>query len=179
MSGAGYYLHKDVWLKNDADAERDAMALWRSAGGMPPDTTIEEHVKELATVAYDGDNLTATITCRIAYLPKVRQNMAMIRLFIAPDYRRGGVSFTIVNKTIEVMSAYSRDNPQKRIGGIGAIVTARGVLKKPVTPLQGLTLIGYTDNNLPIIIQWFDHFRINEEATLKRIPQKPKADRYG
>jgi hypothetical protein len=177
---ASRYLCKDVWLKNDAAAERDAMALWRaSADGMPPDATIEDHVKELAVAAYDGDTLVATTTCRVAYMPKVRQNLAMFRLFIAPSRRRERITIPIVNALADAMAGYSRDNLEKRIGGLGAIVVTRGFLRKGMTPIEGLGLVGYTDGNQPIIVKWFDHFRINEEATLKRIPQKPKEDRYG
>jgi hypothetical protein len=176
---AGDYLYKNVWLKNDADAERDAIVLWRANGGLPKDKTPQEYARELAIVAYDGGTLIATTTCRLGYIKKVRQNMAMFRLFIAPNHRRENISGPMTVNLFEAMGTYARENPQLRIGGMGAVVSARGHLKKPITPTGNLMLMGYSDSNHPMILKWFDHFRIDEEEALNRVPSPSKEDRYG
>jgi hypothetical protein len=161
---------KDVWKKDDAKVEQDAIAAWRAADAMPKGIDPHTRAKELAVAAYDDDALAAVTTCRISYLDEVRQTMAMFRLFVVPGSRRRGIAGPITQRVFEVMQDYSLANPQLRIGGLGAFLVAPGHLKKGYTPHERLMLIGYSRKNHPIIAKWFDHFEIDEAEAQKRVP---------
>jgi hypothetical protein len=172
------YTYKDVWLKNDAKAEQDAVAAWTAAKALPRGVDPMTRAKELAVVVHDGDTLVAISTCTIEYLKEVRQKMAMFRIFIVPDRRQEGIGIPLTHAMYDVMGNYSRANLQLRIGGLAAYVVVKGYLDRAILP-AGLWLIGYSDENYPIVAKWFTHFELDEEAALKRIPKKNNADRYG
>jgi hypothetical protein len=156
---------KNVWLQNDAKAERDLVAAWKAAGIAPKNTDPVTRAKELAIAAYDGDELAAVTTATITLMPMLRAKFAVFRLFIVPGQRRQGIASPMTHEVFEAMREYSLANPQLRIGGLAAFVTTPEHFRKPYTPLERLMLIGYTDKGTPIIAKWFDHFLLNENAT--------------
>jgi hypothetical protein len=158
------FVFKDVWKKNDADAERDVIAAWTAASALPGKVDPAARAKELLIAAYDGDELAAVTTCTIKYQQMLRANMALFRLFIVPGYRRNGLASPMAYHSFEAMRAYSLANPQERIGGLIAYVTTREHLRKPYTPSERLMLIGYSEKGTPIIAKWFDHFELDDGA---------------
>jgi hypothetical protein len=97
------YIYKDVWLKNDAKAEQDAIAAWTAANVLPHGLDPMTRAKELAVVAYDGDTLVAISTCAIEYLKEVRQQMAMFRIFIVRDRRKEGIGIPLTHAMYDAM----------------------------------------------------------------------------
>jgi hypothetical protein len=175
---SGPYTYKDVWRKDDAKAKADAIAAWTAEGALPPGIDPEKRVKELAVLAYESDRLVAISTATIRYLEHVRQNMAIFRIFIVPEKRREGIAVPLTAELFNAMENYSRQNPALRIGGIGAFIVTRGFLDNPVTNNK-LVLVGYSEQNYPIIVKWFDHFEIDEDAAIARVPGKAPGGRYG
>jgi hypothetical protein len=173
---SGPYTYKDVWRKNDTKAKADAIAAWKAESVLPPGVDPETRAKELAVLAYEGDRLVAIATATIRYLENVRQNMAMFRIFIVADKRREGIAVPLTAELFNAMESYSRQNPELRIGGIGAFIVTRGFLDNPVTNNK-LLLIGYSEQNHPIIVKWFDHFDIDEDAAIARVPGKSSGGR--
>jgi hypothetical protein len=151
------YLFKDVWLKNDAEVERDAIAAWTAADALLTNVDPRHRAKELCVVCYDGQEVIGISTCTISYLNPVRQKMVLFRIFIAPNRRQERIAVPLTRHTFEVAERYALANPQLRLGGLGAVVVVEGYLHGPVTA-EKLILIGYTQEGHPIIVKWFDHF---------------------
>jgi hypothetical protein len=149
---------KDVWQQNDAAAERDAIGLWRAARAFSEDRA-GERAKELCVVAYDGDQPVAVSTATIGRLGVVRQTMAFLRAFVAPDHRSEKIVVPLTFAAHESMLKYALANPQLRIGGTAGVVTSNPGIYKPIGSAL-MILIGYTPNDEPIIVRWFDHFRL-------------------
>jgi hypothetical protein len=154
------YTFKNIWQKNDANAERDIIAAWKAAGIEPKNTDPMTRAKELLIAAYDGEDLAAVTTCTIAHMKMLRAKFAVFRLFIVPGQRRHGLASLMTHETFEAMREYALANPQERIGGLAAYVTTPEHLRKPVTPSERLMLIGYSEKGTPIIAKWFDHFEL-------------------
>jgi hypothetical protein len=150
---------KDVWLKNDAAAQADAINLWRDSNAFLPSANPNERAKELCVVAYDESKPIAVATAAIRPLSMVREKMAFLRAFVSPDYRSQKVVVPLTYAAHEALSNYARQNPQLRIGGTAAVVTSKPGIYKPVGSAE-MVLIGYTRNEEPVIVRWFDHFRL-------------------
>jgi hypothetical protein len=157
---SGDIVFKNVWLKNDAQAERDIIAAWKAAGIEPKKTDPLARAKELLIAAYEGDELAAVTTCTITHMAMLRANFAVFRLFIVPGQRRQGVASPMTHESFEAMREYSLANPQLRIGGLAAYVTTPEHFRKPYTPLERLMLIAYSEKGTPIIAKWFEHFEL-------------------
>jgi hypothetical protein len=163
---------KDVWLKNDSKVETDAIAAWDAAGDRLGKLTSAERAKILSVVAYDGDRLCGTATGQVRYLGLVRENMAFLQAFVVPEYRSHSVVIGLASAFHAVMQRFAASNPQFHIGGIAARIVVDGVSEKPVGR-SGMVLIGYTEDNVPVKIRWFDHYRVNETAARTRDPKVP------
>ena len=150
---------KDVWLRDDAEAMSDAISLWRDSDALPSGANPMDRAKQLCVVAYDGTKPIAVATATIGALSPVREQMAFLRAFVAPDYRSRKVVVPLTYAAHESLSNYARANPKLRIGGTVAIVTSKPGIYKPVGSAE-MILIGYTRNDEPIIVRWFDHFRL-------------------
>jgi hypothetical protein len=166
-------IFRDVWLKNDAKARRDAIAAWQAAGDMLGDLSHEARAQMLCIVGYDGARLCATLTCEVRYMPHVRENMAFIQIFVVPDYRQRGVVIPLTVASHAAMNRYALEHPQLRIGGTAGRVVVRGTLDKPVGGAM-MILVGYNLRNEPLMIRWFDHFKIDEDAARARDPRSAK-----
>jgi hypothetical protein len=153
------YVFKDVWLKNDATAERDAIAIWSGVGVLPASADPRQRAKELCIAVYDGDELIGISTCTIAYFAPVRQKMAISRMFIVRHRRNERLAIPLTGETFKAMERYALANPNVRLGGLGGVVEVKGILHKPHTA-EDMILIGYTQENDPILVRWFDHFAL-------------------
>jgi hypothetical protein len=160
---------KDVWLKNDAKAEADAIAAWDVAGDRLGKFTSAERAKILSIIAYDGDRVCGTATGQVRYMAVVRENMAFLQAFVVPEYRSQSVVIELASAFHTVMARFALANQQLRIGGIAARIVVGGVSDKPVGR-SGMVLIGYSKDNVPIKIRWFDHYRVDEAAARARDP---------
>jgi hypothetical protein len=166
------FVFRCVWKADDARSEGDAIAAWQSAGDKLGILTDEQRAKLLCIVGYDGSRLFATLTCQIRYFPRVRENMAFVQVFVAPDYRQRGVVTRLMLGAYAAMSRYALEHPALRIGGIAVRSVVQGMTDKPVGA-SGTVLIGYDEESHSIRIRWFDHFKIDEKAARARAPQKP------
>jgi hypothetical protein len=152
-------IFRDVWRKNDASVERDVIAAWKKEAALPPDVDPKERVKELCVVTCDKDQLAAISTCEIRLVPHVRQQMAVTRSFILPEYRQIGLVRRLTYSLHETMERYALANPNLRIGGTAGIAALN--LTRDWPPLfADMSLIAFTKENEPIMLRWFDHFRI-------------------
>ncbi len=157
---SGDFIFKNVWLKNDEQAERDAIAAWTAANILPRGVDPAVRAKELLVLAYAGGALAAITTATIEHMPMLRAKFAVFRLFVAPAQRRQGLAGPMTHESFQAMRDYALAHPAERIGGLAAYVTTHEHLRTPYTPSERLMLIGYSENNNPIIAKWFDHFEL-------------------
>jgi hypothetical protein len=159
-------IFKNVWQQNNADAERDAVAVWKAAG-LQIGRNAEERLKQLCIVGYEGDELVAISTAYVGYMGAVRENMAFFRVFVARGHRQKGLVIPLTYATHDAMSAHALAHPEMRIGGTAGIVEVHGTMDKPVTNAE-MVLIGYNANDDPLVVRWFSHFKLDEEAARAR-----------
>lgn len=164
---------RNVWKLVDAQVERDAVAAWEAAGVVttnPEDVAVR--LKQLCVAGYEDSTLVTLSTIIVRYSPVVRENMAFLRVFVAKEHRQKGLVIPLTYATHEAMSAYALANPQLRIGGTMAVVVARGTMDRPVLGAQ-MMLAGYTKDSDPLVLRWFDHTKLDEDAARARtsLPQ--------
>jgi hypothetical protein len=152
--------YRNVWLKNDPQAKRDADMLGESMarsgrGTLPPGYWS----KDLAVVAYDGSDLCAIAAGDVRFSQRVRCTMAFLRIFIVPETRHRGIALPLSMKFHEVMRRYSEDNPDLRIGGTMARITVKGIWDEAIGK-AAMILIGYTPRNEPLVVRWFEGFKL-------------------
>lgn len=150
----------NAWRLDDPTCEADAIAFWRELKMLPPDVDPAQRAKQLVSMAYQGDRVVGVTTAVVSYLEQVRQNFAQMRILMHPDVEKTGVTVPLTIHAREVLREWSKANPQARLAGYAAIITAPGYGQKPVLP-AGLTLIGYNSKGFQIRAYWFDHFRID------------------
>lgn len=151
--------YRNVWLKDDPVVARDALAL--GARVTPPNRKLPANYwsRNLCVVAYGDKELIATATSELRFAQRVRANMAFLRVYVSPPHRERGLVIPLTFKFHEIMRKHSLDNPDKRIGGVMAVVTAPGMMDEPVT--KGFhVLIGYNTRSQPLIVRWFEHYRL-------------------
>jgi hypothetical protein len=164
-------IFRDVWQKNDAKAERDAIAAWHAADDRLGNLTTDARAKALCVVGYDNGRICAISTCQILYMPIVRENMAFIQVFVPPEDRQKGLVVPLTLASHVAMSRFALEHPALEIGGTAGRVAVRGTMDKPVTNAL-MVLIGYSIKNEPLVVRWFDHFKLDEEAARARDPRQ-------
>lgn len=151
--------YRNVWKKTDADAMHDAEAL----GSRMPKPSYELPAgfwsKDLAVVAYENQTLVAIVPCEVQFAPRLQCNMAVMRVFVAPEYRKQGVVIPLTMKFHEVIRRYAEDNPDLRIAGTMGQVTVKGVWDEAIGK-AAMILIGYTPQGDPLVVRWFEGFKL-------------------
>jgi hypothetical protein len=103
-------------------------------------------------------------TARIERLEQVRSRLAMIRSAVDPDYRRTQVSRALTLFSRALLEQWSRDNPNERLGGLGAIVESAQLAelgKQPWWPQSRFILAGFLKDGRQLRISWFEDFRVD------------------
>ena len=149
---------RDVWRKNDPQAEADAVALWQRMGILPRGVDPHARAKELCVVAYENNALVAISTVAIDLLQVVRTKMAFFRALVDDQHRAQKVLLPLTYAVHQAMERYALANPELKIGGTAAVVVASNTIYKPVGSSE-MMLIGYTARNEPVLLRWFDHYR--------------------
>lgn len=150
---------RDVWRKNDAQAEADAVALWQRLGNLPQGVDPYQRAKELCVVAYEGSKLVAITTVTLDMLQVVRTRMAFFRALVDDERRAQKVLVPLTYALHQTMERYAQAHPEQKIGGTAAVVAAPNTIYKPVGSAE-MVLIGYTTRNEPLLLRWFDSYRL-------------------
>ncbi|MGV8995927.1 MAG: hypothetical protein ACOH12_03155 [Parvibaculaceae bacterium] len=149
-----------AWRKNDPKLEADATRFWEAHELLPAGKTAEDRIKELAVLAYDGEQVIGVSTVNIRYFDMLRQKFAFFREAIAPDYRLQSAGRDLTVQTRKAIEAYALAHLEEEIAGLAAILQAPGIGKRAIGRQGRLALIGYTDFNEQVRVAWFDHFRV-------------------
>jgi hypothetical protein len=150
--------YRDVWQKGDPKAAADAIAFWEENDALLAGVDPQKRAAQLCVMVYDGDTVVAVATTIIRRLPAVRADMAFYRAFVAPEYRSQKIVIALGVAVYSAMERFALANPQLRIGGTAAVVTAVPPNFKPRG--TNMTMCGFTAEGDPIIIRWFDHYRL-------------------
>ena len=149
---------RDVWRKDDKQAEADVIALWERMGVLPKGVNPNARAKEICVVAYKGSELVAVTTVTIEMLQVVRTKMAFIRALVADSHRTQKILTPLACALHQAMERYALAHPELRIGGTAAVIAPPNTIYKPVGS-AGMNLIGYTNKNEPVLLRWFDSYR--------------------
>jgi hypothetical protein len=150
---------RNVWLKDDPKVLSDALALGKR---MTPRTKPFEPdiwARNLCVAAYKDDRLVAEAIVDVRFSERVRATMGYVRAFVAPECRERGLVIPLTLLSHEIIRKHALGNPGMRIGGTMAVITARGYLDEPVGKAF-MVLIGYAPNGDPVMVRWFDHFKL-------------------
>lgn len=158
---------RNVWKLADPQVERDAVAAWEAAGVVTKPEDVAVRLKQLCIAGYEESELVTLSTIIVRYSHVVRENMAFLRVFVAKGHREKGLVIPLTYATHEAMSAYALANPQMKIGGTMGVVAAHGTMDRPVLGAQ-MMLAGYSKDNDPLVLRWFDHYKLDEEAARAR-----------
>jgi hypothetical protein len=152
-------LFQPAWRLDDPKIAADALALWRRLDAMPPQVA-ESRVKELCAVAQHGGEVVGVSTVALDHLPQLGYRFGLFRCLVDPAFRQQGVARSLAVYSRDLLAGWSKDHPEEAVVGMAAVVespTLDELSRLPVWPASGLTLMGYTENNLQIRIVWFDH----------------------
>ena len=150
---------RDVWRKNDPRVEADVIALWQRLGVLPQGVDPRQRVKEICVVAYENDELLAVTTVTIDMLQVVRTKMAFFRALVNDAHRTQKLLVPLTYALHQAMERYAAEHPELKIGGTAAVVSAPNTIYKPVGAAE-MILIGYTTRNEPLLMRWFDSYRL-------------------
>ena len=159
----GYAL-RPAWRLDDARIEADAIAFWKRLGILPADVTPEQRAKELIAVVYRDDRIVGVNTARIERVEQVRTRLAMLRSAVDPDHRRTHVAMALTLYSRALLERWSREHPDERVGGLGAIVESNQLAERgrqPFWPQTRFILAGFLANGRQLRISWFEDFRVD------------------
>lgn len=160
---AGYDL-RPAWRLDDARIEADAIAFWRRLDILPPDVTPEQRAKELGAVAYKDGRLVGVTTASLGRLEIVRARLAMLRGAVDPDHRRSHVAMALAVYTRELIQRWSKEHPEEKVAGLGAIIESPDLLarqREPFWPTTRFGVVGYRADGRQIRVSWFEDFRLD------------------
>lgn len=155
---------RPAWRLNDARIEADVIAFWNRLNILPAGVKAEERAKELIAVVYKDDDIVGVHTATLDRLDQVRTRLAMLRSAVDPQYRRSHISMALTVYSRALLERWSRDHPDERLGGLGAIMESRQLAergKQPYWPNTRFILAGYTPDGRQIRISWFEDFRLD------------------
>ena len=159
----GYEL-RPAWRRDDPRIEADAIAFWGRLGILPPGVAPEQRAKELVAVAYREDEIVGVLTAVIERVEQVRTRLAMIRSAVDPAHRRAHVSLALTLHARALLAAWSRDHPDEKLGGLGALVGGGELAERarqPRWPQTGFLIAGYRPDGRQLRISWFEDFRVD------------------
>jgi hypothetical protein len=155
---------RPAWRRSDPQIERDAELFWRRERVLPPNTDIDERLKELCLAAYEGETLIALTTARIRFIDFLMVKLAMLRVAVASDKRKYRVASILQPESRELLEQWSLANPSENVFGMGTVVQALmfppGTRLQAYRPASRVSFIGWTANGEQMRVAWFEHATI-------------------
>lgn len=155
---------RPAWRREDAELERDVVALWRRLGILPSGVSPEARAKQLCCLSYVDGQAAAVSTATIEMLPFLKSRFAMVRVAVDPAHRRKHLAQQILKSSLQLLEQWSLENPQEKVKGAGAFIQAANLdelNRLPVWPTSRLSLAGYTVDGEQVRIRWFEHARLD------------------
>jgi len=155
--------YKTVWKTDNPQVRFDAQHLWETSLGdglqIPPGQ-LQDRLKSLCVVVYNGSEMAAVSTVGIGYFNNVQAKVAWFRCCVGEKYREQGIATELAAKCKVVMEEWSKNHPADRVLGFGTIVESphlTSISKRPIWPKTGMILVGHTQNGQQIRFVWFKH----------------------
>jgi hypothetical protein len=153
-----------AWKRDDPGLVSDAQRFWTREGLPPGGEDSQEALGGLVVLGYSNGYVAGVTTAVISELPFLRSRFAMLNCLVAADLRRQGIARNMLIAARGVLEQWSFDHPDARVKGMASIGFADFDRvpgnRRPVYRTTGLTLAGYTQDNLLIRVCWFDHARV-------------------
>ena len=148
-------LLQPAWRLDDPKLAADTLALWQRLDAMPPHVA-KDRVSQLCAVARHGGEVVGVSTVVLDHVPQLGYRFALFRCLVDPAHRQQSLAVY----TRDMLAQWSKDHPEEAVVGMATVVESPKLdklCKLPVWPASGLTLMGYTENNLQLRIVWFEH----------------------
>lgn len=165
----------NAWMRDDWKLGADAKTFWQKIGLVSAEER-ERRVGELCTVAYHQGQVVGVATATLTIVPQVRARLAMYRCAVDPDFRRQDMAERMSGRIRTILEAWSADNPQEKVLGMGAIIQAAELRRKSLEPIwhdwgTELVMCGYTQRGEQIRISWFPHARFEDPTLAQASPE--------
>jgi hypothetical protein len=151
------------WKLADAVISADAKALWARLEALPGGIDPDLRAEEIVSAGYVNDELAAVSTAFVRDLPFLRQRFAMLRVLVAPEFRRHSISRLIASHSRDVLEQWSLEHPEEAVMGMATVHQAdlrNNRKSRPVKRGSRMVLVGYTTEGEKILVAWFDHARV-------------------
>jgi ribosomal protein S18 acetylase RimI-like enzyme len=167
-----------AWRRDDPEIAADAIDFWKRNALLPPGVDPAERAKELTGAAYKDGRLVALATATLARIDRLHARFALLRASTDPAFRRSHAQRALGVPIREAVRSWSLAHPEERVAGRIAFMERDqwGDLdRQPVWPTTRLSLAGYDDRGRQVRVDWFDHFRFDQEAAPQPLPSAPPA----
>ena len=158
------FVLRPAWRLDDPQIEADVLAFWKRLNILPADVKPEERVKELLVVAYKDGEVAGVHSAAIDYLAQVKTRLAMVRTAVDPVHRRSHLAIALTIRGRALVGQWSRDNPDARVGGMGAIIESRELAERgrqPFWPQTRFILAGFLPDGRQLRISWFEDYLLD------------------
>jgi hypothetical protein len=89
----------------------------------------------------------------------------MYRVLVSRDARIQDIASRLAVYSRDLLEAWSRDNPDQQVMGMGAVIQSRDLVKnipEAVWPDTKLAFIGYTQEGYQMRVFWFAHATVSD-----------------
>jgi hypothetical protein len=165
-----------AWRRDDPEIAADAIDFWKRNDLLPPGVDPAERARELTGAVYKDGRLVALATATLARIDHLRARFAVLRASTDPAFRRSHAQRALGVPIREAVRSWSLAHPEERVAGRIAFMERDqwGDLdRQPVWPTTRLSLAGYDDRGRKVRVDWFDHFRFDQEAAPPPLPSAP------
>ncbi len=154
----------DVWPDCPEKWQVASKEFWLESNALPAGAELATRLKQLCTLAVDGDRLIGVSTVFKANYQPLRCELYFFRCLVLPEYRRKSVARQLTINCRNTLEAFSTENPTASAAGMAVIVESPAlseISRRAIWPTTGLNLVGYTSQGQQVRVAWF------KEALLK------------
>ncbi|MCF6226370.1 MAG: GNAT family N-acetyltransferase [Xanthomonadales bacterium] len=147
----------DVWSDCPEKWQTACKDFWLESKALPNDDALETRIKQLCTLAVDGDRLVAVSTVFKAEYKPLRCELYFFRCLVSPEYRRRLIARQLAITSRKTMEAFSAKYPTTSAAGMAVTVESpvySEMSHRAIWP-SGLNLVGYTNQGQQVRVAWF------------------------
>jgi hypothetical protein len=163
---------RTVWQSHDPAVTSDVVTLWSDLGAVFPKDRADR-LKELAAVAYVGDNIVGACTVRSIDYKVLRTQIFYLRPIIVPGPQHDEILIRLLSAAKSVLQPWARTHPDERARGLLVMFDSDAfdaLCSEPILRRADVELVltGYTDGGRQIRVQWFDDARLEKDVRLEK-----------
>lgn len=155
---------ENVWQKVDADTRQQVIALWKQHEIAVSETEMQERILQLVyVIRNEFKQVVGVSTGFKVYVKQFRNYFYSIRLFIAPAFRKPGLTDKLLVMTRDYFESINIDDKENPCIGIITLVENE-LLKKyrneAVWPASKMVYLGNSGKGHHIRVYYFKGARI-------------------